>query len=157
MFLWHKFHSPTLLCGLDEVGLVTEAVGKDHAATCVDKVKSCFVALVAFGNILLDNNVPIYRLTDENGDAQKFLAVKKEALDNMIRIRDEYLPDADAEALYEVYARHKNGLLSDDDTTDVNRILDRELGEDFRRGMERRTRDASIGRGENFPYSVNVV
>ena len=100
-------------------------------------------------NILLDNNVPIYRLTDENGDAQKFLAVRKEVLDNMIRIRDEYLPDADAEALYEVYARHKNGLLADADTSDVNRILDRELGEDFRRGMERRTRDASIGRGEN--------
>ena len=100
-------------------------------------------------NILLDNNVPIYRLTDENGDAQKFLAVRKEVLDNMIRIRDEYLPDADAEALYEVYARHKNGLLADANTSDVNRILDRELGEDFRRGMERRTRNASIGRGEN--------
>lgn len=100
-------------------------------------------------NILLENEVPIYRLTDDNGDTQKFLAVRKEVLDNMIRIRDEYLPGADAEALYEVYARHKNGLLSDADTyADVDRILDRELGENFRKGMERRSRDASVGRGE---------
>lgn len=100
-------------------------------------------------NILLENDVPIYRLTDDNGDTQKFLAVKKEVLDNMIRIRDEYLPDADAEALYEVYARHKSGLLSDAETyADVNRILDRELGKNFRKGMQRRSKDASVGRGE---------
>ena len=100
-------------------------------------------------NILLDNEVPIYRLTDDNGDTQKFLAVRKEVLDNMIRIRDDYLPGADAEALYEVYARHKNGLFSDTDTyADSLRVLDRELGEDFRKGMERRTRDASVGYGE---------
>ena len=100
-------------------------------------------------NILLDNEVPIYRLTDNNGDTQKFLAVRKEVLDNMIRIRDDYLPGADAEALYEVYARHKNGLFSDTDTyADSLRVLDRELGEDFRKGMERRTRDASVGYGE---------
>ena len=100
-------------------------------------------------NILLENDVPIYRLTDDNGDTQKFLAVRKEVLDNMIRIRDEYLPSADAEALYEVYARHKSGLLSDAETyADVDKILDRELGENFRKGMERRSRDASVGRGE---------
>ena len=100
-------------------------------------------------NILLDNEVPIYRLTDDNGDTQKFLAVRKEVLDNMIRIRDDYLPGADAEALYEVYARHKNGLFSDTDTyADSLRVLDRELGEDFRKGMERRSREASVGYGE---------